>query len=120
MNSEESVEQPSSEPIIKEVEMKMNASGTEVKMSVAKEVALGIAASFAELLQEAPNYIEMEIKDETNHCSYLMSIQRLNRPTAHQLRKAAEEQLDKIVKTLKLEDKGNHWLAPDGTIIFKE
>lgn len=78
----------------------------EVKLSPSQRVLSGIAEAFRDQLKDAKNYVEMQMQDQETGEVFLLTIQRKNGKTPHQLRTEAEasvanrdRQIDKLEDT---------------------
>jgi hypothetical protein len=76
--------------------LKMDASGIDVVM--ARETAVGLALASRTLLDAyaADNYVEQTVWDDKQENRYVITIHRTGGKTPHELRRAAEEEAQKL------------------------
>lgn len=101
----------SDEPKIK----RMNFEDGILEMDIvdAQNTMVIFAASMRKCLDGAENYVEMSIHDKERSCEYLLTLQRKWKPTPHELRKSAEQELSRARKLIaELVKMGEFYASP--------
>jgi hypothetical protein len=70
--------------------------GARVRFQMARETAAGIVLAFKDLLGDAENYVEQEVVDRETLERYVCIVVRPGRKTPHELRREAEEALERV------------------------
>jgi len=76
-----------------EPKIDLRSSPTDMRVHVAKEAMRNLVVAFSEF-NRCGNYTETQVEYEGE--SFLVTVQNLNRPTPHDLRKKAEQQLTAV------------------------
>lgn len=76
----------------------LNIKNGAINLKIKTEVAILLAQWAKDVVQDAPNYVEIVLVDPDNEEKYLVTVQKLSGKTPHQLRMEAENKLAELTQ----------------------
>jgi len=70
----------------------------EMDIVDAQRAMVFYTAAMRKLLDGAENYVEMSFRDKEKRCDYVLTLQRKEKPTPHELRRLAESEKSQLIE----------------------